>query len=151
MLKLSSIKSFPLLSPCSPCSQWFFLLNPGLELSYSLTAPVAFVELGVSAARCWLVIDPGGLLRSRRGRREDFLAIPGQRRINPLAVDELLGPLRRFAFRDDNAFPALGIHGPHGPRSSTVTYQGMRSGSIGRPNRSQTTLCPANLPMGRPC
>src|SRR5262245_10607821 len=113
MLKLSSIKSFPLLSPCSP---WFFLLNPGLELSYSLTAPVAFVELGVSAARCWLVIDPGGLLRSRRGRREDFLAIPGQRRINPLAVNELLGPLRRFAFRDDNAFPALGIHGPPRPQ-----------------------------------
>src|SRR5215510_12713827 len=58
-------------------------------LSYTLTAPVAFAERDVSAATCWLVIDPGGRLRHRRGRREDFLAIPGQRRINPLAVNEL--------------------------------------------------------------
>ena len=77
--------------------------------------------------------------------------MPGQRRINPLAVNDLLGLLRRFAFRDDVAVPSLGIHGPHGPRSSTVTYHAMRSGSIGRPNRSQTTLCPANRPIGRPC
>src|SRR5215510_2378666 len=83
--------------------------------SYTLTAPVGFTERGVSAARCWLVIDPGWRLRHWRGRREDFLAIPGQRRINPLAVNELLGPLRRFAFRDNIAFPALGIHGAPRP------------------------------------
>src|SRR5262245_49037652 len=61
-------------------------------------------------------MDPWGLLYHRRGSREDFLAIPGQGRINALAVNELLGLLRRFAFRSDMAFPALGIHGAPPPQ-----------------------------------
>jgi hypothetical protein len=41
------------------------------------------------------MIDLEGPLHHRRGGGEDFVAIPGQRRINPLAVNDLLGLLRR--------------------------------------------------------
>ena len=40
---------------------------------------------------------------------------------------------------------------PQGPRSRIVVYQSILSGSIGRPSKSQTTLCPAKRPIGRPC
>jgi hypothetical protein len=59
------------------------------------------------------MIDLRGLLHHRRGGGEDFLAIPGQRRINPLAVNKLLGLLRRFAGRDDPAVPPQGWRPPN--------------------------------------
>jgi hypothetical protein len=43
---------------------------------------------------------------------EDFASILGERRINPVAVDSLLGPLGRGTYRCDRSFPPLGIDGP---------------------------------------
>jgi hypothetical protein len=54
------------------------------------------------------MMDRGGLLYQRCGGSEYVLAIPGQRRVNPPAVDHLLGLLRCFAYRDDMSVPSFG-------------------------------------------
>ena len=60
------------------------------------------------------MINLGRFLHDRRCGGEDLLAIAGQRRINPLAVDQLLDLLRLCAVRDDMPVPPFGVDGPPG-------------------------------------
>src|SRR5258708_30903267 len=59
-----------------------------------------------------LMTELGGSLDDRFCSIEDFASILGERRINPVAVDSLLGPLGRGTYRCDRSFPPLGIDGP---------------------------------------
>src|SRR5262245_844957 len=60
---------------------------------------------GESSGAEFLMVSLGRFRHDRRCGCEDLLAITGQRRINPLAVDQLLRLLRRCALRDDMTIP----------------------------------------------
>jgi hypothetical protein len=96
-------------------------------------------------------MDLGGLLDLGRDSGENLGAIACKRGIDSLPVDQLLGPLGGFTVHDDSPVPSLGIHGPQGLRSRMVTYDSIRKGNIGSPNRSATALWLANRPIGRRC
>src|ERR1700756_3119948 len=75
-----------------------------------LARPPFFGPLAKLRRRC---------LHNRRRRVEDLAPICKGRRIDALAVDDLLGPLGGRARRDDVPIPSFGVHGA--PRAEIET------------------------------
>jgi hypothetical protein len=93
-------------------------LRPGLRARRWWSSRVRYG--GSTGGRSWSRAGPASTRWIRRlltvtGCPTSFLAVPGQRWVNALAVNNLLGLLRRFARRDDTSIPSLGINGPAWP------------------------------------
>src|SRR4030095_10475458 len=65
MLSLSSIKPFPLFSPRSPCSPWFFSHNHGLEFGYQTYSPFKGLNLAERRRERFEHFGPSSLCAAR--------------------------------------------------------------------------------------
>src|SRR5262245_17361065 len=98
--------------PATPSRRAKPVLRPRSGAALGSWAAIAHAVSTTLSAIRRLMIRLGRLLNHRRCRGEDLLAIAGQRRINPLAVDNPFGLLRRLALCDDVPVPSFGVDGP---------------------------------------